>query len=647
MENISSDSQIHEHSLRIVAIIIFLLTSCFTFGQNLSTQSKKASKYYLKAEKKHRERDFIGAIDFLEEAVKADPLFFEAFIRMGSLYNALGKEDSVYSKFSQYIKIAPNPVVSILERLAFMSFDRGHYHRSNEYLTSLLKKEPEKSKEREISILSESIKFSLNQIKNAVELKITELPKEINKYKLQYLPAMTVDDNTLVYTKRDQFSSDEDIVISFKKKGRWSNSISISDQINTSLNEGAATISADGRTMIFTSCDRKDSYGSCDLYISRKVGDRWLGPRNLGSRVNTKYWESQPSLSADGKTLFFASNRPGGFGKRDLWVTYFRDNLWTNPSNLGEKVNSFKDETTPFIHFNNQTLFLSSNSYPGMGGFDLFKVDKVDSLWTPPENLGYPINTYRDEVALLINAEGDKGYFAKEVKKNREILDSRIVGFVIPHHIRPQKSYFLTGKVVNKKTQKPLKASLQIVDISTNELLYNNYSDSITGDYYMVLPRGKDLAGYIKKKGYLYKDFSFSTSQSDYVYSDTMNIELLPIQEGESIILKNIYFEINSYDLDDRSKSEIENVHELLLENPKISIEIGGHTDNIGTKEYNKLLSLKRAESVYNALVEKGIKEERLKYTGYGDSRPLNPNTNELNRKSNRRIEFRVLRAEQ
>ncbi|MEM9680499.1 MAG: OmpA family protein, partial [Bacteroidota bacterium] len=480
-----------------------------------------------------------------------------------------------------------------------------------------------------------------------VELKITELPKEINKYKLQYLPAMTVDDNTLVYTKRDQFSSDEDIVVSYKKEGRWSNSISISDKINTSLNEGAATISADGRTMIFTSCDRRDSYGSCDLYMSRKVGDRWSRPKNLGNRVNTKYWESQPSLSADGKTLFFASNRPGGFGKRDLWVTYFKDNFWTNPSNLGENVNSFKDETTPFIHFNNQTLFLSSNSYPGMGGFDLFKVDKVDSLWTHPENLGYPINTYRDEVALLINAEGDKGYFAKEIQKNREILDSRIVGFVIPEYIRPKKSYFLTGKVVSKETQKPLKASLQIIDISTNELLYNNYSDSITGDYYMVLPRGKDLAGYIKNKGYLYQDFSFSTSQSDYVYSDTINIELIPIQEGESLILKNIYFETNSYDLDDRSKSEIENVHELLLENPEISIEIGGHTDNIGTKEYNKLLSLKRAESVYNALIEKGIKEERLKFTGHGDSRPLNPNTNEINRKSNRRIEFRVLKAKQ
>ncbi len=646
MEDFYSNTQIHERALRIglVALALFggsLLCLC----QNLSTQNKKASKLYLKADKKYKEREFSEAIVLLEEATKADPDFFEAYIKMGSLYNALGEEDSVYAKFSSYIKLAPNPVTSILERLAYMAFDRGHYQIAKSYLADFLKEVPEKAEDREITILKASLDFAIDQINNPAKLEIKELPREVNRYTLQYLPTMTVDGNTLVYTVRDKFSSDEDIVVSYKLKGRWTESRSISDKINSSLNEGAASISADGRTMIFTSCDRRDSYGSCDLYMSKKLGDVWSRPRNLGSTVNSKYWESQPSLSADGRTLFFASNRIGGYGKRDIWVTFYKDEKWTNPVNLGSRVNSFKDETTPFIHFNNQTLYFSSNSYPGMGGFDLYRAEKMDTVWSRPINLGYPINSYRDEVALLVSSNGEEGYFAKEIQKNREILDSRIVSFELPNSIKPKKSFFLTGTVTDRDTDNPLKASLQIVDISTNSMLYDNYSDSITGEYYLVLPIEKDLAAYVKKKGYLYEDFSFTTNKE--TISDTLNIQLSPVKEGEFLILKNIYFETDSYELDDRSLSELDNVVELLNENPEIVVEISGHTDDIGAKVYNKRLSLKRAESVHSALIKRGMSPKRLIAKGFGDSKPIKPNTNDFNRGSNRRIEFCVIRINQ
>ena len=370
MENFASDTQIHANSIRTFAnLFAFFILLGFSFSQgNLSTTSKKASKLYQKADKKYKERDFEAAITFLEEAVQMDNSFFEAYIRMGSLYNALGLLDSVYSKFGSYLKTAPDPIVSVLERMSFMAFDRGEYQVSSSYLKQFLGKVPEREKDRDIQLLLASLQFSSQQLQSPLKIEVKELPIAINRYKLQYLPAITVDGRTMIYTKRDVFSSDEDIVISYKTNGSWEPSQSISARINTPLNEGACTVSADGRTMIFTSCDRRDAYGSCDLFISRKVGTSWSKPKNLGKQINSQYWESQPSLSADGKTLYFSSNRPGGFGGRDIWVSYNQNDQWGRPKNLGGTVNSFKDETTPFIHFNGNSLYFSSNSYPWNGG---------------------------------------------------------------------------------------------------------------------------------------------------------------------------------------------------------------------------------------------------------------------------------------
>lgn len=642
MEDFTTDTQIHANPLNTCLCLLLLLTlPVFGFAQGgLSTDSKKAAKLYEKADKKYKERDFLSAISYLEEASAIDTAFFEAFIRMGSLYNAMGQTDSVYAKFTAYIRTTPDPIASVLERMAFMAFDRGAYKEAGAYLASFLDKVPEKEPDNEIQLLQKSLLFVEEQLEKVDSIQIKELPAAINRYGLQYLPAITVDNATMIYTKRDVFSSDEDIVISKFINGAWQPSVPVSNKINTPLNEGACTISADGRVMIFTSCDRRDAYGSCDLFISKKIGDNWSRPKNLGKTVNSKYWESQPSLSADGKTLYFTSNRPGGYGGRDIWVTVQEDGQWQKPRNLGEEVNSFKDETTPFVHFNGTSLYFSSNSYPGMGGFDLFVTKKKDTVWTSPNNMGYPINTFRDEVSLLVSSEGEMAFFAKEQQKNREILDSKIVSIVLPEKLRPAKSTYIVGKVVDRSNDSPLKAAIEVVDIESNERLYVNTSDSLSGEYYMVLPSGKDLAGYVKKKGYLFHELSFSTETK----IDTILIQLSPIKEGETLILKNIYFDTDAYQLDVRSASEIDNIVELLKQNPKMQIEISGHTDDIGTDSYNLDLSRKRALEVYKSITAKGINDAQVTYVGYGDSRPIVPNTTEINRQSNRRIEFRVLR---
>ncbi|WP_462248002.1 OmpA family protein [Ekhidna sp.] len=650
MENILTDTQIHGHSLkRIFFVALLLISAGCLFGQGtLSTDSKKAKKLYEKADKKYRERDFTTSISFLEQAVKEDSNFFEAYIRMGSMYNAMGQLDSVYSKFSSYVKTAPDPIASVLERLSSMAFDRGHYESAQLYLDQFLAKVPERASSPEINLLNESLRFSRSQLSTSNDsLEISYLPEQINRFKLQYLPSVTIDNSSMYFTKRDFVQSDEDIVVSYFKDGQWTEAESVSSRINSSLNEGACSVSADGRTMIFTSCDGRNSIGSCDLYISKKSGNSWSKPKNLGKRVNSIYWESQPSLSADGKTLYFASNRTGGFGGRDIWVSYDVEGQWSTPQNLGSKINTPKDETTPFIHPNGVSLYISANGFPGMGGYDLYVTNKEDSVWTKPKNLGYPINTYKDEVAIVIGADGETAYFAKEEQKNYQILDSRLVSIQLPNRVRSKATSYIIGGVYDENTSQPLRADIEVVDLESNKVIYNSQSDSINGKYYMILPVGLDLAAYVKKKGYLYYDFHFQTTQSTSLKPDTIDISLIPISEGRTLVLKNIYFETDSYVIDEKSFSEIENAFELLKENPNITVEISGHTDNVGSFEYNQNLSELRAKAVYENLLEKGIQRNRLTYKGYADTLPLTGNDSEIGRKSNRRIEFRVLRTKQ
>ncbi len=650
MEDIIANAQIHGHSLmrRVLFLTIFLSSiSLFAQGQ-LSTESKKAKKLFEKADKKYRERDFNASIDLLQQAVKQDANFFEAYIRMGSLYNAMGQMDSVYSNFSSYARTAPDPIASVLEKLASMAFDRGHYNDSQSYLNSFLDKVPEKGSSPEIRLLSASLEFVEGQLTmDNDSIVISFLPNTINRFKLQYLPSVTIDNASMFFTKRDFVQGDEDIVVSHFTNGQWSKAESVSPRINSSLNEGACTVSADGRTMIFTSCDGKNSLGSCDLYISKKLGDSWSKPKNLGKRVNSIYWESQPSLSADGKTLYFSSNRSGGYGGRDLWVSYQKDGVWSIPRNLGDFINTPKDETTPFIHPNGEALYLSANGYPGMGGYDLYVALKKDSVWTKPRNLGYPINTHKDEVAIVIGADGETAYFAKEEQKNYEILDSKIVTIKLPDQVKANATSYIVGRVFDQKTSDPLSAGIEIVNLSSNEIIYSSQSDSINGQYYMVLPAGLDLAAYVKKRGYLYNDFHFQTELNTSMKPDTIDIQLIPISEGETLVLKNIYFETDSYIIDQRSQSEIDNAFQLIQENPDIAVEISGHTDNVGTYEYNLNLSELRAKAVYNSLLLKGINENRIAFKGYADTLPITTNDTEIGRQSNRRIEFRVLRTKQ
>lgn len=465
---------------------------------------------------------------------------------------------------------------------------------------------------------------------------------------MQYFPVLTADQMQLIFTRRagDGPNDDEDLVVCNKdEKGRWKSPVSISKNINTRLNEGTCTISADGRKLIFTSCTGRDGIGSCDLYESKKIGGDWTVPKNLGRNVNSAEWESQPSLSADGRTIYFVSDRRSGLGQRDIWISTLDDNgQWTKAVNAGQQINSQYDEISPFIHANNRTLYFASNGLPGFGGYDIFFAEK-DSSWTTPKNIGPPMNDHEDQFSLFITADGRKGYYSHEETLESGFSRSKIFEVIIPleNQIRYRSNY-VKGIIRDKVTQAPLSAKIELINIKKNIVESLVESDSVTGEYLMVLTQGSEYALYINKTAYLFKSYNFNYSEVTDFEPIVIDIDLQKATEGSVAILNNIFFDIDKYDLKEKSTTELQKIIRFLNGNPNMRVEISGHTDNSGSAVYNRQLSEKRALSVYTFLIQHGIDKKRLLPRGYGPDQPVASNDSEEGRQQNRRIEFRILK---
>ncbi|MEO9477399.1 MAG: OmpA family protein [Cyclobacteriaceae bacterium] len=617
-------------------------------AQTLSTDNKKCIKLYHKAEEAVIDRDFEAAIELYKDAIDRDPNFREAYLKLAAIYKIHQLKDSAKVYYQGYADVTANEKVSykIWRNLAYLQFESGEYDRARYSLNEVLTQKPEHRNDPDLSWLEQSVDFSRQAIKNPWEITIDAMPSTINQYQLQYFPIVSVDGNTIIYTKRDSNrpDADEDIVYSIKQNSEWIPATSISKRINTELNEGACTISAGGRILIFTSCDAGRTFGNCDLFVTYKQGDQWSKPENMGAVVNSKYWDSQPSLSPDGRVLYFSSNRIGGFGKRDIWMTVNDGKGWGKPKNLGNTINGFRDETTPFIHANNDVLFFSSTSHPGLGGYDLFFSKKENGKWSKVKNLGFPINTFNDEVSIFIAANGRDAYYSQEVFEQGMLTSSDIVRFKIPRDsLGLNKSSYIAGRVFDAETSVPLSADLNLMNLNDSSDLYIVSSDGQTGEYFLTITEGREYGVFVDKAGYLFENLSFEAHSNSALDPDTIDIPLKPLREGNTIILQNIYFDFDSHVPNNRSYHELRTIARYMKDNPKISFEIEGHTDNRGNAAYNLELSQKRAESVQTLLVSLGVAKNRLRPIGYGASKPLNTANTESAHQSNRRIAFRVI----
>ena len=608
-----------------------------------SSDNLRIRKWYESANQLIKGRKFDEGISLYEKCLNKEPSFIEAHWSLASVHKNLGDLEVSFYHLDQYYLKAEKSLISAKKLMILMEqyFNQGLYSKANECLAQF--KRNRMFIDQKDSLMMASITYAFNNQKGKSVLLPKALPISVNRFYTQYFPTLTIDNNTLIFTKRagDSGSYDEDLVVSQREYGVWSSAKLLSRNIYSEFNEGAASISANGRTLIFTMCDKGRTIGSCDLFISRKYGEVWSSPENLGEVVNSKNWDSQPSLKADGKTLYFSSDRPGGLGRRDIWYTQFKANTWTQPKNMGIIINTTKDDVTPFIHTNGENLIFASNGRVGFGGFDLFMSEFKESRWQVPKNLGSSINNNLNQLSFIISADGSMAYFSQDFKTEQGKIKSHIVQLPIASDsLLKRTSSYIFGRVVDAISKEPLKAKIELFDIFTNELKYSTFSDSVSGEYLFALNEGLNYGVYAGAKGYFFEDFRIDIHHSISGNADTLDITLFPLKIGESMILDNIYFELDSYELTQNSLSELEIVAAFLVEN-RVQIQIEGHTDQTGDPAYNQGLSEQRAKAVYDFLIEFGISSDRLNFIGLGATQPVEMDPTMSDK--NRRIEFRIV----
>jgi len=635
--------------------LIFGLHCCVVsqLNHNLTTKNKKAKTLYTKASECFDRYDYKCVKSELSKAIEIDNKFIEAYMLLGDAYVDTREYEKAIDCYSKAIELNPNFFPNNYYNLANIQLKLAKYNEAKKNFEMYNKfNNISSAKKSEVVRKIASCDFAIYAIEHPVPFNPINMGDSINTENDEYLPALTADEQTLIITVRrpkDQFTinqnntMEEDFYISKKINGQWSKAKPLGPPINTHGNEGAQCISPDGKFLIFTGCNREDGYGSCDLYISEREKNSWSEPVNLGPLVNSSSWDSQPSIAPDGKTLYFASTRNGGKGNSDIWVTVKNEHGWGAPINLGDTINTPGQEMSPFIHPDGKTLYFSSNYHIGMGGMDLF-MSKLnsDGKWGIPQNLGYPINTNDDEVTLLVNANGNIGYISSNRYGGFGRFD--LFTFEMPENIRPERVNYIKGIVYDSESKKKLKAKFQLIDLETGKIVVESFSDNITGEFLVCLPTNKNYALNVSSPSHLFYSENFTMTGLHNIESPFIkDIPLKPIQKNQSVVLKNIFFDTDKYELKPESTAELLKLVEIMQQNPTIKIEISGHTDNIGSDEHNYILSENRAKAVYDFLVANGVNKDRMTYKGYGKTKPIDTNDTEEGRANNRRTEFKII----
>lgn len=633
------------------------MTLCLTgFGQKYSVRSKKAIKNYELASETYRQRDNDQTIIYLNKAIDQSPKFIEAWLFKADVLHSFNRLEDEIDAYLKAISIDPDFFPNVYFNLANAYLKLGNYNLAKTKYEEFLSISNISSRNRKLAKQRlANCEFAIHSINNPVDFNPNNLGDAINSPDDEYWPSLTADEEILVFTrlltekqegKELKFNKQEDFYTSDFVDSIWMPATPLSVVINTKKNEGAQSITADGKYMYFTACNRPNGYGRCDIYYSVKEGEKWSKPINLGMPVNSKAWEAQPSISADGRDLYFVSNRKSGKGKMDIWrsrLIEIQNNgkpRWTQPVNLS--INSGSNEMAPFIHAGNQYLVFSSDGMTGMGGYDLFKTELDKSAqWGEPVNMGYPINTYADEIGLEINAKGDKAYFSSDRLEGK---GKDIFSFDIPMELQPVSASWLKGNVLDISSKLPVSASIVLVDLISKDTIAKIDSDSKDGSFLICLPSGRDYLFAAEAKDYLFFSDHFAML-NDKGKTEAQRLEILlkKIEKGREIVLRNVFFEVDSWLIKPESELELNHLHELLLAYPNLVIEIGGHTDNTGSEDHNLKLSQNRAKEVCDYLINKGIEQSRLKYKGYGTSKPIAENSSEEGKKLNRRTEFKII----
>ncbi len=503
-------------------------------------------------------------------------------------------------------------------------------------------------------------KNAIHYLQNPLKVEVKNLGAVINSPYPDFAPVITADEQKLFFTSRrpgnkGKIASDgfpyEDIYVSERdSQGNWQQPRPL-ETINTDFHDATIAISPDGLTLFIL---RSDNGG--DLYFSEFHQGVWTPPKNLNvlssdGRINTEAWEPSVCISADGKMLFFVSDREDAWGRRqrDIFYCYRLSNgKWSSPQRLPYPINTEYEEDAPFLHPDGKTLYFSSNRPESMGGFDIFySVRNENGQWSKPVNLGYPINTTGDDLYFVLSASGKHGYYASKRKDSFGEKDIYLIDFS-PLWAENKKNLhasvvLLKGWVKSAKTQQPLEAKIIIVNLEKQDTYAVTRSEPTTGNYLVTITPGK-YAIFVHAKNHLDYSKHIVISEEQVVYREVVeNILLEPIEEGKRVILRNVFFDFDKATLRPESKVELDKWVRFLKENPELKIEIAGHTDLRGSQQHNLKLSEARAKAVYDYFVTKGIAPRRMRYKGYGASQPLTYENTEEAHQKNRRVEIWIV----
>lgn len=527
---------------------------------------------------------------------------------------------------------------------------------------------------------------------DSILLRIQNIGPVINSRYPDYVPVVSSDESMILFTSRRNTTTGgktgpdglyyEDVYLSTKTNGNWEKVSQLSKPINTRDHDACIGLSPDGKTLYLY----KDTNGG-DIYISQIEDDnvkKWGKPEKLEGDVNSEYWEGSASVSADGQYLYISSDREGGYGGSDIYRAQLQsDGTWGKVTNLGPDINTPYDEDAPQIHADGKTMFFSSRGHSSIGGYDIFSsVLSDNSRWSEPRNIGYPVNTANDDIYFSLTADGSKGYFTSYRHDTYGEKDIYIM-------YRPLASptlFLFKGKVVNKDTQDPVAAQITLINKATNESDTIVTSDVLSGRYAFNMEFDQDYELKVESDGFLFRTDSFNVPYQADIFEYIMElavddqkmyvIELddttqtvvnekgdlfgdTPLADGErdnrevteadlerakagrAIILRNVHFDFNKSTLKRESIKTLNQVYDFLAENGSLYFEIGGHTDAIGSMQYNQRLSERRAQAVYKYLTTKGIADDHLSPKGYGETKPVATNQNPEGRRLNRRAEMK------
>lgn len=628
------------------ALILFASLYVLPAAAQQSPANKRAQQAFEKAGSQLRNQQYESAIASLEEAISLDAGFVAAYQQLGDIYRKQQNFELAASNYKEVIKLD-----SALTPLTWFGLGESLLHTGN-YSNALialkrywntpgLTADGKRLTEKYIA----DCEFSIRAVSNPIPFSPQNPGPAINSIYDEYFPRLTADQQTIIFTRKKDnrenfFESSRD------SSGNWQEATLLKGQINSDLyNEGAHCISPDGKYLFFTGCNRPDGLGSCDIYVARREDDRWGTPHNLGAPINTRGWEAQPALAADGRTLYFVSNRPGGEGGYDIWKTSLKtDGQWEEPRNLGPAINTPYDESSPYIHADNRTLYFASNGWPGLGNKDIFK-SRMDSggHWEQPVNLGFPVNDHHEQSALTVSMNGTQAFFSTR-RPEDAVGGLDIYAFQLGEQLRPDPVAYLKGIIMDAESDEPVQAVVTVTDVGSNRTVYKEQADYEDGTFLAPLPFGKTYALHINQPGYLFFSESYPLDDSARI-NDAYEIRILlsRISVGKSETLNNVFFDTDRYTLLPESKSDLDQLVNFLNLNEHVRVEIGGHTDNTGKEAYNQQLSEKRAEAVYNYLIDAGISVSRLTFRGYGQAQPIATNDTPEGRGLNRRTDFKIV----